>query len=172
MNDEGITQIGNIINSHGRKGEVKVYPLTNDSQIFYQKNLIIMIDDDKRIGVTVTHARPFKDLWLLKFNEIDTIEASKKLKGKGIYIEDHLLKPLEEDEFFVHDLVNSRVYSVEGRYLGIVTDYFEAGDQGVCEVTENESTFLFPATREVLKEIIPPDKIVIKLLPGLVELNR
>jgi ribosomal 30S subunit maturation factor RimM len=55
--------------------------------------------------------------------------------------------------------------------LGTVIRYFEAGSQGVCEVSTGEGTFLFPVTREVLREVEAPDRVVINLLPNLMEVN-
>lgn len=172
MDFTGITQIAVIINSHGLKGELKISPLTDDPEIFQQDTLIILNNDNQPQAYSVIKARPFKKyFWLIQFNEIQDIDTARNMKGKGIYLEDEKLRPLEEDEFFIHDLIKAEVYSTDNQYLGIITNYFEAGTQGVCEVNYNKEKFLFPVTNEVLKEIIPAEEVIINLLPELRDLN-
>ena len=172
MNSTDITQIGTIINSHGVKGEVKVMPITEDDDLFLESDQLIIDEGGQQRVLTVIRSRPVKHYWLIQFDEIRDMDAAKGLKGAGICVEDNRLRPLDEDEYFIHDLIGAKVYSTEEEYLGVVTYFFEAGSQGVCEVTDENGVFLFPASQEVLKEIDPGRKIVINLLPGLVELNR
>ncbi|MCP4750568.1 MAG: 16S rRNA processing protein RimM [Proteobacteria bacterium] len=171
MDREGITQIGEIINSHGIKGELKVVPTTGDPEMFLELDRLILLENDRRSEVSIVNARPAKNCWLIRLAEIGDMSSAKKLKGCGLYVEDEKLRPLDEDEVFIHDLMDAKVYSTDNQYLGIITHYFEAGPQGVCEVTLDGESFLFPATREVLREVAPPDKVVIHLLPELRDLN-
>ncbi len=168
---EGIIQIGEIVNSHGIKGEVKVAPLTENPEIFEVLKELILILNNKREIYHVLRVREVKRFWLIKFDEVPDMNAAKLLKSHGIYIEQDKVRPLDEDEFFIHDLLHSKVYSTDNQYLGIITNYFEAGPQGVCEVSNGGESFLFPTTREVLKEIVAPDSVIINLLPGLRDIN-
>ncbi|MBU3917448.1 ribosome maturation factor RimM [bacterium] len=172
MDLKGIIQIGQIVNSHGIKGEVKVIPLTEDLEIFENADQLIISENDQQKRLKVIKARQVKKHWLILFAEVQDLTSAQQLKGRGIFIEEERIKPLNEDEFFIHDLLDSKVYSTDNEYLGIITHYFEAGPQGVCEVTHGDESFMFPTSREVLKEIIPSDKVVIQLLPGLREVNK
>ncbi len=172
MDLEGIIQIGEIINSHGVKGEVKVIPLTDDQEIFSRVKQLILIGNEKRVKYTIINARQVKNYWLIQFDEITDMTSAKMLKKYGIFVEEESIRPLADDEFFIHDLLNSKVYSTENQYLGVITDYFEAGPQGVCEVTLDGDSFLFPTSQEVLKEVIPPGKVIIHLIPDLREINK
>ncbi len=172
MSAEGYTQIGTIINSHAIKGEVKVLPITEDLDLFLDLDQLTIDDGESQRAFTVLRSRSVKNYWLIQFDEIRDMDAAKALKGAGVYVEDDCLRPLDEDEFFIHDLVGTKVFSTEDQYLGIVTGFFEAGNQGVFEVKDDDGMFLFPASREVLKEIDPGQKVIINLLPGLVDLNR
>jgi 16S rRNA processing protein RimM len=172
MSAEGYTQIGTIINSHGIKGEVKVLPSTEDLDLFLDLEQLSIDDGESQRAFTVLRSRSVKNYWLIQFDEIQDMDAAKSLKGAGVYVEDDCLRPLDEDEFFIHDLVGTKVFSTEDQYLGVVTGFFEAGNQGVFEVKDDDGMFLFPASREVLKEIDPGQKVIINLLPGLVDLNR
>lgn len=172
MNLEGIIQIGTIINSHGTKGELKVLPTTDDPDIFLELDELTIVEDNQKVNYSIINARETKKCWLLTLDQIADMDSAKKLKGKGLFTEEINIRPLEEDEFFVHDLLGSTVYSTEEELLGKITDYFEAGSQGVCEVTTETGSFLFPTSAEILKEVVPPDKVVIHLVPDLLDLNR
>ncbi len=172
MNSADFTQIGTIINSHGVKGEVKVMPITEDGDLFLDSDQLIIDVDGRQHIYTVLSSRPAKHYWLIQFDEIRDMDAAKSLKGAGVCVEDTRLRPLEDNEYFIHDLIGAKVYSTESQYLGVVTGFFDVGSQGVCEVTDENGLFLFPASQEVLKEIEPGRKVVINLLPGLVDLNR
>lgn len=100
------------------------------------------------------------------------MDTAKSLKGCGLYCKESLLRPLEEDEFYLNDLFDTEVYSTEGEYLGIVTDYFDNGEHGVCEVSDGDESFMFPTTQEILKDVVPGEKVVIFLVPNLRDLNK
>ncbi len=171
MDLEGIIQIGQIVNSHGIKGEVKVIPLTEDLEIVENVDQLIIFESNQQKNLKVKKVRQVKKHWLILFAEVQDMTSALQLKGRGIFIEEDKVKPLDEDEFYIHDLLGSKVYSTDNKYLGIITHYFEAGPQGVCEVTLGDETFMFPTSHEVLKEVIPSDKVIIHLLPGLRELK-
>jgi len=172
MDSVDLTQIGTIINSHGIKGEVKVMPITEDVELIYRLDQLIIDEGGQQQLFNVLRARSAKNYWLIQFDEVRDMDAAKKLKGASVRVNDGELRPLEKDEFFIHDLISAKVYSTEDEYLGVITGFFEAGNQGVCEVTDENGMFLFPASQEVLKEIVPGEKVIINLLPGLRDLNR
>jgi 16S rRNA processing protein RimM len=172
MDLEGIIQVGLIINSHGLKGELKVLPQTDDPEIFLQLEELIRIEGDKRTFHSLEGAREVKNHWLIKLEGISDIDAAKSLKGEALYTTEDQVRPLDEDEFYIHDLIEAKVYSTEGRFLGIICNYFDAGSQGVCEVKSESGAFLFPTSEEILKEIRPNGEVVIQLIPELINLNR
>ncbi len=153
-------------------GDRSVNQITEDLDLFLDLDQLTIDEGESQRVFTVLRSRSVKNYWLIHFDEIQDLDAAKALKGSGVYVEDDCLRPLDEDEFFIHDLVGTKVFSTEDQYLGIVTGFFEAGNQGVFEVKDEEGLFLFPASREVLKEIDPGKKVIINLIPGLVDLNR
>ena len=168
---EGIRQVGVIINSHGIKGEVKINPLTADEEIFQHSESFILMVEDQQQTVEVIRARPVKNYWIVQLAGVNDIDSAKKLKNVGIFADEGQLRPLADDEFYIDHLLNAKVYSTENEYLGTITNYFETGPQGVFEVTNGDESFLFPTTKEVLKTVIPAEKVVVHLIPGLRELN-
>ncbi len=171
-NTDGIRQIAAIINSHGIKGEVKVLPLTDDVDLFLELDELIVLRNGEREHLTLTGAREVKKQWLLKFEQINDIDEAIQYKGLALYTDESNLRPLDEDEFFVDDLLQAKVYSEDNQYLGTIVNYFDAGSQGVCEVKSEDDTFLFPTSAEILKEVIPPDRVIINLVPELRDLNK
>ncbi len=172
MGSASLTQIGTIITSHGIKGEVKVIPVTEDVDLINRMDRLFVDEGEQQRQFTVLRARSAKNCWLIQFDEVCDMDAAKRLKGAGVWVDDCELRPLDEDEFFIHDLITAKVYSTENEYLGVITGVFEAGNQSVFEVTSEQGMFLFPASQEVLKDIVPREKVIINLLPGLLELNR
>ncbi len=171
MNLKGIRQVGEILNSHGVRGAVKVASLTSYPEIFAEINEVVLIKGDKRMKYPVTKTGSVKNHCLLKLDGIDDPDAAKRFKNFGVYVNEELLRPLVEDEFMISDLIQARVYSSDDEYLGVIVDYIDNGEHGICEVEDNTTRFLFPTTKEVLREIIPEKKVIINLLPGLRELN-
>jgi len=172
MRAEELTQIGEIVNSHGIKGELKILPFTEDENLFTRLGYLILLRNNEPQILDVISSRPFKNFWLVRLEGIADMTAAESLKGQAVFIEDEKLRPLDEDEFFIHDLMDVEVYSTDDEYLGVITKFFETGNQGVFEVTLNGEVFLFPASQEILKEIDPSKRVVIKLVPGLRELNK
>ncbi len=173
MDFEGISSIGKITRSHGVRGEVKVVLDTEHPEIFSNLDCCHLIYKNNKKTVRFESARPANKFWLFKFKGIEDRNSADELRDYDIFVDEELLPPLEEGEFFIHDLINSSVYSIEDEYLGKVIDYFENGEQGVCEVKGEHGNFLFPITDEIFKEIrVPEKKIIIQLIPGLTDLNR
>jgi 16S rRNA processing protein RimM len=172
MSLSGIIQVGLIVNSHGLKGEMKVLPQTDDPEIFHRLEELICLQGNERTIRPLTAAREAKNHWLIKLEGVKDIDAAKLLKGEALYTTEDQIRPLGEDEFFIHDLINAKVYSTDDCYLGTIFNYFEAGSQGVCEVQSEAGDFLFPASQEVMKEIKPNGDVIIQLIPELITLNR
>ena len=164
------TQIGEIINTHGVRGEMRVYPLTPYPEDYLDIRSIYFQENEEFVEIAIEKIRFAKNVWLLKITGFDDMNAAEAEKGRAIFLPDEDLIPLEEDEYFVHQLVGAEVYSSESQHLGKVVEYFETGANGVCEVVGEQGTFLFPTTKEVLLEIIPEDsKLIIQLLPGMID---
>ncbi|MCP4295776.1 MAG: 16S rRNA processing protein RimM, partial [Proteobacteria bacterium] len=117
--------------------------------------------------------RQANKFWLFKLKEVNNRDEADEHKDNKIFVDEKYLPALEEGEFFIHDLIDASLFSTENEGLGKVTDYFENGEQGICEVNGDKGRFLFPITDEIFKGISLPDKkIIIQLVPGLIDLNK
>ncbi len=170
-----LVQIGQIINTHGIRGEVKVLPLTSDVTLFSKAKLYLGRNEQDSAIKTVQFEsmREHKNALLLKFTEIPDLNAALLLVKQCLFVEAKDLLPLEEEEFFIHELYNAKVYSTDKEYLGIVTHFQEIGEGGVCKVEKDGTFFLFPTSKEVFLDFNREEKIItIQILEGLLDLNK
>lgn len=167
-------QVGAITATHGIKGEVKVFPMTDDiSRFKNMKNLLLDTGKDY-ISLEVTGVRPQNNLVILKFKGIDNINDIEKYKGKGLYVEKENRVKLKKDEYFIADLIGLKVYlDDDNEPSGVLTEVYETGANDVYEVTFDEEkhgqqTVLVPAIKDCIKAVdVDAGMIRIHLLKGL-----
>ena len=160
-------EIGHISNTHGLKGEVKVRPFTSKMKDYEKlKNILIDFNGDLKEYV-IESVRYQKDVVLLKLKGIDIIEDAEKIKGKHIKIPREDAKALEEDEYFIADLIGCEVY--EDELIGVVEDVFTAGASDVYVIKrKNKKDLLLPALATVIKKVDVEDrKIYVEVPRGL-----
>lgn len=160
-------EIGHISNTHGLKGEVKVRPYTAKMKD-YEKLKNIFIDFNGNLKeYTIESVRYQKDVVLLKLKGIDIIEDAEKIKGRTIKIPREFAKELEEDEYFIADLIGCEVYQDE--LLGVVEDVFTAGASDVYVIKrKNKKDLLLPALADVIKKVdVENKKIYVEVPRGL-----
>ena len=171
---EELYQVGSITQTHGIKGEVKVFPLTDDiSRFNNMKNLLLDGGKDGYISLEVENARPQKNLVILKFKGIDNINDIEKYKGKGLYVTKDNRVALKEDEYFIADLIGCDVYldSASDDVFGQISDVLETGANDVYEITLSKGgTVLVPAIKDCILGIdVEARRVNIHLLEGLMD---
>lgn len=170
---EQYLKIGTILSTHGLKGEVKVFPTTEDVHRFdYLDELFADMSGNRDYRpLRAERARYFKNLVILKFRDRNRIEDVEELVKKDLYVSRENAIPLEENEFFVGDLIGLTVYSDEGRCLGELTDILETRANKVYVVTPEghpERELLIPAIPDCILDVdLEADIMKVHLLPGL-----
>ena len=169
---EDLYQVGAITQTHGIKGEVKVFPLTDDIGRFKNmKNLLLDGGRDGYINLEVENVRQQKNLVILKFKGIDNINDIEKYKGHGLFVTKENRVELKEDEYFIADLIGVSVYldTDENTVFGEITDVLQTGANDVYEITmSNNKTVLVPAIKDCIKSVdMVSKKMIIHLLDGL-----
>lgn len=169
---EDLYQVGAITQTHGIKGEVKVFPLTDDiSRFKNMKNLLLDGGRDGYINLEVENVRQQKNLVILKFKGIDNINDIEKYKGHGLFVTKENRVELKEDEYFIADLIGVSVYldTDENTVFGEITDVLQTGANDVYEITmSNNKTVLVPAIKDCIKSVdMESKKMIIHLLDGL-----
>lgn len=171
---EDLYQVGSITQTHGIRGEVKVFPLTDDiSRFKNMKNLLLDAGKEGYISLEVENARPQKNLVILKFKGIDNINDIEKYKGHGLYVTKDNRVDLKEDEYFIADLIGCDVYldSDKDNRFGTISDVMETGANDVYEITlESGKTVLVPAIKECILDVdIEGRRMEIHLMEGLMD---
>ncbi len=167
---EELLQVGVITQTHGVHGEVKVLPTTDDAKRFKKLKQVILDDGREQQTLEIESARFFKQFVLLKFRGYDTPEEMEKYKGATLWVERKDAVPLQEDEYFIADLVGLSVVTDTGEELGTLTDVIPTGANDVYAVSSQQyGEVLVPAIRGCILHVdLETGQMMIHLLDGLI----
>ena len=117
--------IGSVMGSHGIKGELKIKPLTDDLERFYDLSYVLVCQQKKITEYTINHVRIHKNIILLTLEGINDRNTSDLLRGASIEIRRKDAVNLEVDEFFITDLIGLQIVSETGDIIGTVNDVLQ-----------------------------------------------
>ncbi|GAA0722933.1 ribosome maturation factor RimM [Clostridium malenominatum] len=148
--------IGQIINTHGLKGEVKVYPLTDDLNRF--KKLKKVYIEGKETNIEGCKLQI--DRVILKIEGVDSIEDAMKLKNKYLEVKREEAAKLPEDSYFIADLIGCTVYDEDNKNLGKIYDVIQTKNNDVYWIKEG-TELLIPALKTIVVSINIEEKVII-----------
>lgn len=162
-------EIGQIVNTNGLKGPLKVKPFTDDIKEFETFKSIYIQKGKDLIEFKIEKVAYVKQMVLLKLQGIDDINEAEKYRNYYLKINRNILPDLPENTYYIVDLLECEVVTIEGELLGKVKDVFNTGSNDIYEVKDEfGKQILIPAIKEVIKIIdIPNKKITVKLMEGL-----
>ena len=163
-------EIGQIVNTFGIKGEVKVAPFTDDIKRFDDlKKVYVKTKKDSKL-YEVENARYHKNMVLLKLEGINNPEDAEMLRNAFLEVEREDAVPLKEGTYFIADLIGLDVYTDEGKLLGKVDDIYNTGANDIYVVKDElGKQVLLPGIKDVIKEVnLESEKIIVHLIPGLI----
>lgn len=166
---EGLLEVGQIVNTYGIKGFVKVNPLVdNNNQFKSFKTLYIQQKNDIK-ELTVEEVKFSKNLVLLKFKGIETIEQAEEFRNYYLQAKRSDIK-LEKGAYFIVDLIGLEVYTEAGEFLGILKEVLQPGANDVYVVKNKvNNEILLPVIPDVVKHIdIEGKKVIVNLIEGLI----
>lgn len=168
---EDLLQVGIITQTHGLRGEVKVFPTTDDAKRFKQLREVILDTGSGKTILVIEGVKFFKKLVILKFKDFDSIDDIERYKGKPLYVTRENAVKLGRDEYFIADLIGMEVYEEAGGYLGTLTNVIETGANDVYEVTfEDGRKVLFPAIKQCILDVdMAERKIRVHIMDGLLD---
>ncbi|MCD8069584.1 MAG: ribosome maturation factor RimM [Lachnospiraceae bacterium] len=169
---EDLFQVGVIANTHGVRGEVKVFPTTDDVKRFKKLKKVLLDTGKDLISLDIESVRFFKQFAILKFAGIDDMDAAMAYKGKSLLISRRDAVKLQKDEYFIADLIGLSVYNEEGALLGSVTDVLQTGANDVYAVKmEDGRELLLPAIKDCILEInLEGRSMRVHVMDGLMDL--
>ena len=163
-------EIGQIVNTNGLKGVVKVNPFTDDIGKFEDLKYVYIQLKNELKKIKIEQVRYNKNQVLLKLEGIDSIEEAEKYRNVYLKTEKESQEDLGEDTYSIVDLIGLDVYTDKNEYLGKIEDVFPTGSNDVYVVKDNlGKQILIPAIADVVKEVdLKNKKMIINLIPGLI----
>jgi len=168
---EQLLQVGVIASTHGLRGEVKVFPTTDDVNRFKDLKQVILDTGKEQLTLEIQGVKFFKKFAIVKFKDIDHINDIEKYKGKPLSVTRAEAVTLEEDEYFVADLIDMQVVTDQG-LKGSLKQVIETGanDVYVVDFPELEREVLLPAIKECILAIDVDTRLMkVHLMEGLLE---
>lgn len=163
-------RVGVITSPHGVKGEVNVFPTTDDMHRFGSlKKLYIDLGKEQKL-CEIEDVKYFKNMVILKFSGIDDRNQVEGLRTKDLYIDREDAVALEEGEFFICDIIGFDVVTDEGNHLGTLKDVLTtaANDVYVVDMGEGKEALIPSIKQCILDTSLENRKITVHLLPGLI----
>lgn len=170
---ENLLRVGVITSTHGIKGEVKVFPTTDDPNRFKKLKHCIIPLRRENIELEVCSVKFFKQYVILKFKGYDSINDIEQFVKKDIMVTRENAVKCEPGEYFICDLIGLTVVTDDGQELGELTEVLETGANNVYEVTaKNGKTILIPVIDQcIIGHDMDKHTVTVHLIPGLLDLN-
>lgn len=168
---EDFLRVGIITSTHGVKGEAKVFPTTDDKGRFKSLKEVFVLNDGEKLPLKINGVKFFKQFVILKFQGIDTLNDVEKYKGGELYVLREEAVPLGQDEYYIGDLIGTRVFTDDGKLFGILKDVMQTGANDVYIVrvnSEENQEVLIPAIHDCILDVdVAHNKMVVRLMEGL-----
>ncbi len=168
---EQFFQVGVYTNTHGVRGEIKVYPTTDDPKRFRKLKQVILRTPKQEMTLEIENVRFSKQMVLLKFKGIDNINDIERYKGSGLFVPREQAVPLKKDEYFIADLIGITVFTEDGAELGRLSEVLQTGANDVYVVQTGERELLLPAIADCVQSVdVEAGRMVVHLMEGLLDL--
>lgn len=168
---EDLLQVGAITSTHGVRGEVKVFPTTDDVKRFSKLKEVEM---ETPTGTTTLHIKGvkyFKQFAILKFEEYDSLNDVESIKGRKLFVTRKNAVKLQKDEYFIADLIGMKVIDPDMQVEGELTDVMQTGANDVYDITLSDGrSFLLPVIADCIKKVDMKEGVItIHILEGLLD---
>lgn len=168
---ENLLQVGVITQTHGIKGEVKIFPTTDDVNRFKKLKHVLLDTGKEKIELEIEGVKFFKQYVILKFKGFDHINEIEKYKGKSLLVTRENAVKLKKNEYFIADMIGMKVVTDEEKEFGILKDVMLTGANDVYVVeTYDGKEVLLPAIKQcILKVDIEEQIMVVHIMKGLLD---
>lgn len=169
---DNLLQVGVITSTHGLKGEVKVFPTTDDMDRFKKLKEVILDTGKEKLNLEIQGVKFFKQFVILKFKGIDHInDVEKYIKSSLLVTRENAVK-LEEGEYFIADLIGLKVVSDEDIVLGYLKEVlFTTGANEVYVIEgQDKKEILLPAIKECILNVDLDNSLMqVHIMEGLLD---
>ena len=163
-------EIGQIVNTFGIKGMVKVKPFTDNIERFSNLEKIYIKNKSGQTEYKIQEVKYHKNMVLIKFEGIENPEQADLLRNSYLIVDRETEEPLESGRYYIVDMIGLDVFTDDNEYLGKLEDIYNTGSNDIY-VVKNElgKQVLLPAIEDVIKNIdMDNKKVIVHLIPGLV----
>lgn len=163
-------EIGQIVNTFGIKGMVKVKPFTDNIERFSNLEKIYIKNKSGQTEYKIQEIKYHKNMVLIKFEGIENPEQADLLRNSYLIVDRETEEPLEAGRYYIVDMIGLDVFTDDNEYLGKLEDIYNTGSNDIY-VVKNElgKQVLLPAIEDVIKSIdMDNKKVIVHLIPGLV----
>ena len=168
---EKVFQVGIISSTHGVRGEVKVFPTTDDMKRFKKLKEVLLDTGKETLTLEIEGVKFFKQFVILKFKGYDNIDDIVKYRGKSLFVPRENAVKLQKDEYFIADLIGLKVVNEDGSFTGVLKDVMETGANDVYIVErEDGKEVLIPAIKDCILQVdFEKEQVLVHLLEGLLD---
>lgn len=168
---EDLLQVGVITATHGIRGEVKVFPTTDDPRRFKKLKSCILDTGREKMELEVESCKFFKQFVILKFKGIDNINDIERYKQCGLFVTREHAVRLKRNEYFITDMLGSKVVDEEDKELGTLKEVLRTGANDVYVVEqENGKEVLLPAIKQCVLDVDIENKVIrVHIMEGLLD---
>lgn len=161
--------IGKITSTHGLKGEVKVYPTTDDPDRFKSLEEVMLVSGREELCLNIESVKFFKQFVIIKFREFNDINEIEKYRGARLLIRRTEAVELQDNEYFESDIIGMDVVCDDGSELGVLYDIIHTGANDVYDVrTDDGKQVLIPAIGSCILDVnVQEKRMKVHLLEGL-----
>lgn len=169
---EDMLRIGVVTTTHGIRGEVKVFPTTDDINRFKTCDEVILITKNGNLILHIKSVKFFKNMVILGFREFDNINEVESFRKCDLMVTREHALPLKEGEYYLCDVIGAKVVGEDGSPIGEVTDVIETGANNVFSVRmESGKEVLFPVIPDCIKKVDTETGVVTAhIMKGLMDL--
>ena len=168
---EQVFQVGIISSTHGDRGEVKVFPTTDDMKRVKKLKEVLLDTGKETLTLEIEGVKFFKQFVILKFKGYDNIDDIVKYRGKSLFVPRENAVKLQKDEYFIADLIGLKVVNEDGSFTGVLKDVMETGANDVYIVeSQDGKEVLIPAIKDCILQVdFEKEQVLVHLLDGLLD---
>ena len=162
-------QVGILSSTHGIRGEVKVFPTTDDARRFRQLKEVILDTGSQERVLRIERVKFFKQFVILKFQGIDSINEIEAYRGCSLYVTRQNAVELKKDEYFIADLIGLDVLDEAGKKIGVLEEVMRTGANDVYQIRmTDQRELLLPAIRQCVLDVdVQAGFMKVHILDGL-----
>ena len=167
---EDMLRVGVITSTHGVRGEVKVFPTTDDPNRFKKLKKVFLDTGREQVELDISGVKFFKNMVILKFKGYDNINDIEKYKGCSLWIPREEGQELGENEYYIADLLGMKVVLEDGTEFGTLKNVMETGANDVYVIASRDhGEVLLPAIRQCILDVDVKNGIMtVNLMKGLI----